>query len=114
MRNERLAAAHQVADRLFEAEAALDIAIARTAELAAAIPNARRDANLAACVGQEAFMCAANMMPMLAEAREQLITAHERLDETKTQIGLRQTAFGSSGGKPPSGEGELHIIGKAA
>lgn len=113
MRNERIAAARQVAERLFEAEAALDVAIARAAELAAAIPNARREANLAACVGQEAFVCAANMLPKLAEAREELLTAHEHLDETKTQIGLRLTAFGSSGGKP-QGEGELRIVGQAA
>lgn len=115
MRNQRIAAARQVADRLFEAEAALDIAIARAAELAAAIPTARREANLAACVGQEAFMCAANMLPMLAEAREQLVTAHSRLDETKTHIGLRQTSFGGSDGKNPmAGEGNLRVVGRAA
>ncbi len=113
MRNERIAAAREVADKLFEAEAALDVAIARAAELAASIPNARRGANLAACVGQEAFMCAANMLPKLAEAREHLVTAHDRLEVTKTEIGLRHMAFGDTTGKP-SGEGELRIVGQAA
>jgi hypothetical protein len=43
MRAQRLAIAQTVAERLFAAETALDIALARIAELNAALPLARLD-----------------------------------------------------------------------
>ena len=41
MFKQRHKAAHAVAERLFEAEAAIDVAIARASELAAILPQAR-------------------------------------------------------------------------
>ena len=55
MRNERIAAARDVAAKLLAAEAAIDEAFARVAQLNMALPEARRMANLSAVVGQEAF-----------------------------------------------------------
>ena len=116
MRKHRLAAAQEIAETLFEAEEALDLAIARAAELAGKLPIARRDAKLSAVVGQEAFSSAAKVLPALTEARERLVETHAYLDEAKDQIGLRQVSFGTPNGKPPppSGETKLRVVGKAA
>ncbi len=116
MRKERLTAAHMVAEKLFEAEEALDLAIARAAELNAALPTARQEANLSAVVAQDAFVTASKILPSLIQARQELVDTHAKLDEAKTQIGLRHVAVGNPDGKPPvvAGETELRVVGKAA
>lgn len=115
MRKERLAAAEKVARKLFEAEAALDMAIARAAELNAALPAARREAKLSALLGHDASVSAASVLPALMEAREQLVVTHGNLDQAKTDMGLRQTSWGDDGTKPPQhGDSHLRIVGKAA
>lgn len=100
MLRERRAAATAVATRLFALEEALDIAFAEAAGLAAAMPEARKSARLSAIVGQEAVASAADVVALLAEARGAVVTTHNRLDQTKTQIGLREMAFGDVIEKP--------------
>ena len=94
-------AAMKVAQSLFAAEDAIDSALARAAELSAAIVTARSDANLSAMVGHDAFEMAASAFAALARARCDIIESHKRLDEAKTQIGLRVMSVGELG-KPPS------------
>ena len=55
MRAQRQSIAKHVAERLFAAEEAIDIAAARIAELNAALPLARLDARLSAMIGQNAI-----------------------------------------------------------
>jgi hypothetical protein len=93
-------AALKVAESLFAAEDAIDAALARAAELNAAIVTARTDANLSAMVGHDAFEMAASAFAALARARCDIIESHKRLDEAKTQIGLRVMSVGELG-KPP-------------
>lgn len=96
-------AAAKVAESLFAAEDAIDAALARAAELSTAIVTARKDANLSAIVGQEAFEVAASAFASIARARGDIVEAHKRLSETQIQIGLGAIAFGDNG-KPSVGE----------
>lgn len=94
-------AAMKVAGSLFAAEDAIDAALARTAELSAAIVTARKEANLSAIVGHDAFEMASSAFAALARARCDIIETHKRLDEAKVQIGLRVMSVGELG-KPPT------------
>ncbi|RYE58493.1 MAG: hypothetical protein EOP18_01065 [Rhizobiaceae bacterium] len=92
--------AQGVADRLMAAEHAIDLAIARTAELTGFIPSARADADLACEVGQEALEYAAESFSALVKARAQMIASHRELAATKDQIGLKTYGLGGLVGKP--------------
>lgn len=99
MRNQRIAAGRNVAEKLLSAEAAIDEAFARVAELNMALPAARRMANLSAVVGQEVFSRAATSMQHLAAARHEMVAAHNGLFEAQTDLGLRAMNFGGEGEK---------------
>jgi hypothetical protein len=100
MRNERVAATVEVAKRLFEAEAALDRAVKATAELSAVMTTARIDANLSAIVGQSALESASGSLSALVSARHHLVETHNKLNEVKHDIGLRELALGGGMAKP--------------
>jgi hypothetical protein len=100
MFKERRAAAVKVAESLFAAEEAIDAALARAAELNAALVTARTEANLSALVGQDAFEMTASSFAALARARSDIVEAHKRLSEAKVQVGLRIMSVGELG-KPP-------------
>ena len=115
MRNERIAPARDVAAKLLAAEAAIDEAFARVAQLNMALPEARRMANLSAVVGQEAFSRAASSMQHLAAARQDMVEAHNGLFETQTNIGLRAMNFGGSPDKGlNSANNGLQVVSDAA
>ncbi|WP_420605415.1 hypothetical protein [Novosphingopyxis sp.] len=99
MRNQRIAAARDVAEKLHAAEAAIDEAFARVAQLNSALPEARLAANLSATVGQEAFSRAATSMHHIAAARREMVAAHEGLLATQGDIGLARMNFGGEGNK---------------
>lgn len=94
MRVKRQKIANDVAQRLFAAEQALDIAVARIAELNAALPLARLDARLAACVGQEALTRSASAIMLLAQSRAEIIATHVSLKQATDGMGLDEMAFG--------------------
>lgn len=96
--------AQEVADRLMAAEHAIDMAIARTAELTGFIPSARAEADLACEVGQEALEYAAESFSALVKARAQMIASHRELAATKDQIGLKTYGLGGLVGKPFNAE----------
>lgn len=100
MFKERRAAAMKVADSLFAAEEAIDAALARVAELNGTLATARIEAKLSAVVGQDAFEGAASAFAALARARCDIVETHNKLSETKVQVGLRTLAVGDPG-KPP-------------
>lgn len=79
--------AHQVADQLFAAEAAIDSALSAVASLTAMLPTARIDANLSAVVGQ-------NVIDRTTETIAALAEAHRELHEVQHQIGLGAIALG--------------------
>jgi glutamine phosphoribosylpyrophosphate amidotransferase len=101
MLKQRQDAAEKLAKRLFAAEQAVDEAISKMAELTGYMPIARTDARLSAVVGQDALSEAAESLSALVGARRHLVATHQRLAETRDQIGLRAMAMGSGDMKPP-------------
>jgi hypothetical protein len=112
MLKDRRSAAMKVAECLFAAEEAIDLALARAAELNGTMVTARTDAGLSALVGQDAFEVSASAFAALVRARADIVETHKRLSETKIQVGLRTIAIGDSVPKPPpSGQiGHLQAV----
>jgi len=86
--------AHQVADQLFAAEAAIDGALAAVASLTAMLPNARIDARISAMVGQTVFERTSETIAALATARRGIVETHRELSGVQAEIGLRHVALG--------------------
>ena len=107
MLKQRRLAAETVAEALFAAELAIDLAIARTAHLAGLMPASRESANLSALIGQDALMGAIDTIQALGLARQNIVDTHKRLSVAQRDIGLAAVSFGSGGKKPPSPEGRL-------
>ena len=101
--------AQDVADRLMAAEHAIDIAIARTADLTGFLPTARVEAELPCETGQEALEYAAESFSALVRARAQMIASHRELAVTKDQIGLRTVSLGGLVPKPPAQAQVTHL-----
>jgi hypothetical protein len=110
MFKERRAAALKVAESLFAAEEAIDVALARVAELNGVLAAARIEAKLSAVVGQDAFEGAASAFASLARARCDIVETHNRLSNTKTQIGLRAVAIGDQGKPPAADARHLQVV----
>jgi len=102
MLNKRRSAAIKVVESLYAAEDAIDVALARAAELNSTLMMARAEAEVSALMGHDAFEVAASAFASLARARCDIVEAHKRLSETKVQMGMRAVSFGDSVPKPPS------------
>lgn len=120
MLKQRREYAEKVAASLFEAEAAIDAAFAKTAALAGVMPL-RKEAGLSALVGQDALEWTSRSIAALAEARRAICEAHKQLDEAKTQIGLGAVTMNDGTGttKPPGPTGlhqraQIRSVGSAA
>ncbi|MBO9707727.1 MAG: hypothetical protein J7521_05910 [Caulobacter sp.] len=101
MLKERRIAAEAVAQALFDAEKAIDAAIATTAALTTIMPASREAANLSVMVGQEALMSAIETMRALGQARQGIVETHRGLSRAQHDIGLSAVSFGGGGVKPP-------------
>ena len=101
MLKQRRNAAENLTKRLFAAEQAIDEAICKMADLTGYMPIARTNANLSAVVGQDAIYQAAETLSALVGARGHLVATHNRLAETRDQIGLQAMALRSGDMKPP-------------
>lgn len=102
MLNNRRNAAQGVADRLIAFETALDVALARAADLTGYMPTARLEANVAAEVGHAAMEHSAAALSLIMRARGEIVAAHKELAITKDAIGLRTVAIGGLMPKPAS------------
>lgn len=103
MLKERRMVAEQIASALFEAEAAIDAALSKTAQLTGIMPSLRQQARLSALVGQDAVERASHAITALAEARRAIVETHKELSIAQEQVGLGAVAFGDdNGGKPPA------------
>ena len=117
MLQHRRQAAEQVAQSLFETEAAIDAAIAAAAKLTGLMPSARTDAKLSAVVGQDAFEIASVTLNELIQARRSIVQTHNTLVDVQTQVGLRAVSFGGGIDKPSAeqaGERTLSVVREAA
>ncbi len=102
MLKQRRIAHDQVAAGLFEAEAAIDAALNKTAALTAVIPAARAGAGLSALFGQDALERLSETIAALAQARRGICETHKQLAVVKAQIGLGAVVMtGSNDDKPP-------------
>jgi hypothetical protein len=88
MLKERRMVAEQIASALFEAEAAIDAALSKTAQLTGIMPALREKAGLSALVGQEALERASQTIAALAEARRNIVETHKELSVAQEQVGL--------------------------
>ena len=103
MLKQRRMVAEQIAGALFEAEHAIDAAIAKTATLTGVMPSLRREAGASALIGQDAVERASQAIMALAEARRAIVETHKELSIAQTQMGLGAVTMvdPGSGDKPP-------------
>ncbi|MGH6884267.1 MAG: hypothetical protein ACREFM_25320 [Hypericibacter sp.] len=102
MLKQRRMVAEQIAAALFEAEAAIDAAISKTATLTGVMPSLRREAGASALIGQDAVERASQAIMALADARRAIVETHKELSIAQTQIGLGAVVLvdPGSGDKP--------------
>jgi len=103
MLKQRRMVAEQIASALFEAEAAIDAAITKTAMLTGVMPSLRKEAGASALIGQDAVERASQAIMALADARRAIVETHKELSIAQTQIGLGAVTLmdPGSGDKPP-------------
>jgi hypothetical protein len=104
MLKQRRMVAEQIASALFEAEAAIDAALAKTATLTGVMPALRAQAGASALIGQDAVERASQAIMALAEARRAIVETHKELSIAQEQIGLGAVTMTGSDGeaKPPA------------
>lgn len=89
MLKERLAMANKVASELHEAEAALDLAIAKMGVLVTSLPEALVAAKLSAVVGNSSFGHLQGAVAGLFAGRAEVVALHNELASVKDRMGLR-------------------------
>jgi hypothetical protein len=118
MLKQRRMVAEQVAAALFEAEAAIDVAITKAAMLTGVMPQLRREAGASALIGQCAVERASQAIMSLTEARRAMVETHKELSIVQTQIGLGAVVMTDpvGGNKPPPmfAENEQPRVGRRA
>jgi hypothetical protein len=104
MLKQRRMVAEQIASALFEAEAAIDAALSKTAALTGVMPALRRDAGASALIGQDAVERASQAIMSLAEARRAIVETHKELSVAQGQMGLGAVSFDPGSGQKPAVE----------
>lgn len=90
----------ELAVKLFEAEKAMDRAIAASSELSAFMTRGRIDHDITAMLGQEALNGVADTGRGLVKARGRLLQAHESLERDARAIGIQWRMAGPLEDKP--------------
>jgi len=90
----RIDVATDLADQLFEAEAAIEAAYERIGALAQALPRARARSGMACTVGQTAFAAITESMAGQVQSRGAMILVHEELARIKATSPYRAVAIG--------------------
>ncbi len=91
-------AGNQITDKLLEAEAAIDAAIAAVAALTSAIPTATQEAQVGMHVTQEALMHAMESCQQLVKSRTNIIRTHSSLRAAQDVVGLGMVNFAPQAG----------------
>lgn len=102
MLKQRRMVAEQIAGALFEAEAAIDAALSKTAQLTGVMPALRKEAGASALIGQDAVERASQAIAALAEARRAIVETHKELSVAQQQVGLGAVMIDGGGDKPPT------------
>lgn len=93
-------AAHGVATRIAPIEAAIDESFAKAADLLAYFTGARSEARLPLATGHEALMRVLASLNSIAQARGEMVAAHAAFAQTRRDLRLPETGFGSLVGCP--------------
>jgi hypothetical protein len=109
MLKERRMVAEQIAAALFEAETAIDAALAKTATLTGVMPALRGQAGLSALIGQDAVEHASHAIAALAEARRAIVETHKELSVAQEQVGLGAVTMTSTGGDKDTNTTFAHV-----
>lgn len=94
MLKERLAIANKLAKEVHEAEAAIDLAIAKVGTLMASLPQAQADIKLSAVAGDKAFGHLHSAATGMLGGRTSIVALHNELAEIKNKVGLRNMVVG--------------------
>jgi hypothetical protein len=86
--------AMNLAEHLFQAEAAIEEAYCRIGALAQALPEARARAGMSSTVGQAAFQGLMESMAGQVQSRGAMISVHEELARLKGMSPYRAVAIG--------------------
>lgn len=84
----------RLADDLFQAEASQDEAVSRLGRLAESLTRSRREAGMAATVGQPAFDALAEAVTAQVGAQRAMVALHEALAEVKRNSSYRGVRMG--------------------
>lgn len=103
--NKQLSAAMKVAEGLVRFERLIDQVVTAGADLTAALPRARADANFPAVVGQHALDSMGEAMNAAIATRRHAVAAHRHLDKVREAAGLPIVSWGDEGPKPGLGQG---------
>jgi hypothetical protein len=98
--SKQLSAAMKVAEGLVRFEQLIDQVVSAGADLTAALPRARADANFPAQVGQHALDSMAEAMHAAIATRRHAVAAHRHLDKVREVTGLPIISWGDEGPKP--------------
>lgn len=110
----RVDVAKNLAEQLFEAEAAIEDAYRKIGALAQALPEARANAGMASTVGQAAFQAVMESMAGQVQSRSAMIAVHEELARLKAASPYRAVAIGGgqkSDEPVPRPHGLLAVVG---
>jgi hypothetical protein len=93
--------AQSVADALFEAEQAVDVALEKAALFITRTSSLRRDHNFSAVLGHEGVAAVARSIETLGQTRGHMMTAHAALAAAAPQIGVRPATLHGTGVDKP-------------
>lgn len=105
-------AARQVNGHIAPIEEALDDTFSKTAGFLAYLPQARTAANLPMATGHKAMMRVLASLNAIAQARDEMIAAHEAFATTRSDLRLPETGMGSL--VPCPATGQLRAVGSVA
>lgn len=100
MRQERLAAAHAIAEQLIPHERGIDDAIIRNAQLTVAMIEGRQRAKAPLTLAQKSLEHVALANMRLIEARNHINEAHMGLRDAQFELGLGAVSYGDYGDTP--------------
>ncbi len=110
---EKAIVAQKVANKLFATEAAVDAAMSEAMTLLAGLAEARKEAGVAATVGNEATAKIAEAINILAQARTAIVAAHGEMADVKLRMGIRTKMIGIMD-KPPENNAPVRSLHEVA
>ena len=98
--SDRNALGRQMAEKLYAAERAVDVALAEIGDLSALMTRGRMDHGIAAVVGQEALEHVSKCGGTLTKARRALVEGHKQMARDAKAMRIAWAALGGPESKP--------------